>query len=86
MAPSNGYRAVHLVIEADDRPIEVQIRTVFQHLWAQLSERLCDTLGAPGIKYGEYPSEYPDVGRILVASSKAIEDFEADEIAAGPAV
>jgi hypothetical protein len=80
---SHGYRAVHVVVRIDRWRIEVQVRTVFQHLWAQLSERLCDTLGFPGIKYGDYPSEYPQVGRILSGTSSAIADFEAQELQGG---
>jgi ppGpp synthetase/RelA/SpoT-type nucleotidyltranferase len=77
---SHGYRAVHVIALSQEYPIEVQIRTVFQHLWAQLSERLSDTLKSPGIKYGEYPTEFPDVGRILAAASDAIASFEAHEL------
>jgi GTP pyrophosphokinase len=75
-ATSHGYRAVHAIVNSMGWPIEVQVRTVFQHLWAQLSERLADTLGAPEIKYGDYPEDYPEVGRILSAVSRAIAEFE----------
>jgi len=49
--PSHGYRAVHVVALIDTRPIEIQIRTTLQHLWAELSEKLADLID-PGIKYG----------------------------------
>src|SRR5262249_50146389 len=38
--PSHGYRAVHLIAKADDKQIEVQVRTRLQHLWAEFSEKL----------------------------------------------
>ena len=47
-----GYRAVHVVVETDDRLyVEVQVRTEPQDLWAQLSEKFAETFG-PDIKYG----------------------------------
>lgn len=49
--PSHGYRAVHVVAEFAGKLIEIQVRTVFQHLWAELSEKFSDTVD-PGIKYG----------------------------------
>jgi ppGpp synthetase/RelA/SpoT-type nucleotidyltranferase len=49
--PSYGYRAVHMIATARNRPIEIQVRTELQHLWAQLSEKLSDSRD-PTIKYG----------------------------------
>jgi putative GTP pyrophosphokinase len=42
---SFGYRAVHLVIKVEARLVELQIRTEFQHVWAQISEKLADLFG-----------------------------------------
>ena len=50
-SPSFGYRAVHLIIEFNGKKVELQIRTLLQHLWAQLSEVLSET-SAPDLKYG----------------------------------
>ena len=52
--PSYGYRAVHVVVEMFGKSVEVQIRTSLQHSWAELSEKLSDTVD-PNIKYGGGP-------------------------------
>ena len=54
LSPVNGYRAVHVVTYIDNTPVEVQVRTVWQHEWADLYEKLADILGR-GIRYGEDP-------------------------------
>lgn len=54
--PSYGYRAVHIIATARNKPIEIQVRSELQHLWAQLSEKLSDVRD-PAIKYGGGDSE-----------------------------
>jgi ppGpp synthetase/RelA/SpoT-type nucleotidyltranferase len=54
--PVQGYRAVHVVVYPDAFPIEIQIRTQMQHVWAEVFEKLADALGR-GIRYGE-PAEH----------------------------
>ncbi len=54
--PSFGYRAVHIIVKVQGRPVEIQVRTRLQDLWAQIVERLADQWGR-GIRYGEPPSE-----------------------------
>lgn len=49
--PSNGYRAVHVVAKVNSQPVEIQVRTNLQHLWAEFSEKLSDVVDS-GIKYG----------------------------------
>ncbi|MEX1125220.1 MAG: RelA/SpoT domain-containing protein [Acidimicrobiia bacterium] len=41
----SGYRAVHVVVRRDDRLIEVQLRTVRQHRWADAVEQYSRQLG-----------------------------------------
>jgi ppGpp synthetase/RelA/SpoT-type nucleotidyltranferase len=38
--PSHGYRAVHVIVQVDQRIVEIQVRTTLQDLWAQVFERL----------------------------------------------
>lgn len=54
---SRGYRAVHVIVTIEGRPVEVQIRTTLQHQWANLFEKFADIVGR-GIRYGEPPDEW----------------------------
>jgi Region found in RelA / SpoT proteins len=54
-APVNGYRAVHVIAFPDGIPVEIQMRTRWQHEWAELFEKLADRVGR-GIRYGEPPA------------------------------
>jgi putative GTP pyrophosphokinase len=53
--PSHGYRAVHVIARIDEIPVEVQVRTTLQHVWAELSEKSADMFDA-ALKYGGGPS------------------------------
>jgi hypothetical protein len=55
--PMHGYAAVHVIVFPDDAPIEIQVRTEWQHEWAELFEKLADLVGR-GIRYGEPPAEW----------------------------
>ena len=57
-SPMHAYRAVHVVIQHHGVPVEVQVRTTLQDLWAQAMERFADRWGR-GIRYGE-PLDDPD--------------------------
>jgi len=56
--PSSGYRAVHVIVQVQGYPVEIQVRTGLQNAWAQVFERLADTWGRQ-IRYGE-PPDNPD--------------------------
>lgn len=60
--PSHGYRAVHVVVSLEGVNIEVQVRTVVQHFWADMMERLADHLGRQ-IRYGEPPTPQSGVSQ-----------------------
>jgi ppGpp synthetase/RelA/SpoT-type nucleotidyltranferase len=52
--PSYGYRAFHIIVTTDEHLVEIQLRTSLQHLWAELSEKLAESVGWE-IKYGGGP-------------------------------
>lgn len=45
LTPSFGYRAVHVIPFVEGFPIEIQIRTTWQDVWAQGSEKIGDVWG-----------------------------------------
>jgi ppGpp synthetase/RelA/SpoT-type nucleotidyltranferase len=63
--PSYGYRAVHVLVCLEDVNIEIQIRTLAQHMWADLMERLADRLGRQ-IRYGGAPVAPPGASQEAV--------------------
>ena len=70
--PSHGYRSVHLVVRQAGRPIEIQVRSHMQHIWAEISEKIAD-VSDPAVKYGGGPQSTKEV---LATASKTIERFE----------
>lgn len=72
--PSHGYRAVHVIAMAQNKPVEIQVRTELQHLWAEQSEKMSDS--DPRIKYG---GGDPDAQGLLLTNSTWIADIEKEE-------
>jgi len=73
--PSYGYRAVHMVPRIHGLPVEIQIRTSVQHLWAELSEKYADVVD-PAIKYGGGPPHARnllDQGSVVIAKVETLE-------------
>ncbi len=69
---ATGYRAVHVVVRRDDHPVEIQLRTPFQHEWAESVERFAARTGFP-LKDGEGPTElltYLDLVAWAIASDE----------------
>lgn len=73
--PSFGYRAVHVIVHVEGMPVEIQIRTELQDVWAQIVERLGDRWGR-GIRYGADPED-PDAtvrsGDLVMSRREAVE-------------
>lgn len=79
--PSNGYRAVHLVVQhVDEQHVEIQLRTELQDLWAQCSERLADLHGIE-VKYGGGP---PEISALLTRLSEFVAEIERLQMLASP--
>ena len=55
VTPRDGYRALHVVVRVQGRPVEVQVRTLLEDAWANASEALAKSVD-PEIKYGGGPS------------------------------
>lgn len=70
--PSHGYRAVHIIVRPKKRPVEIQVRTVLQHVWAELSEKAADTFGIE-VKYG---GGRKTVREALDRASETVASFE----------
>lgn len=51
-----GYRAVHIVVQYDERAVEIQLRTRLQHQWAYTVEKVGGRLGVD-LKSGIGPIE-----------------------------
>jgi hypothetical protein len=54
--PSSGYRAIHIIPIQDGCPVEIQLRTHYQDVWAQTMERFGDIWGR-AIRYGGEPDD-----------------------------
>ena len=73
---SHGYRAVHIIIKLLGKLIEVQIRTEWQHKWAEFSEKSSDKID-PALKYGGGDRE---ILELLYRVSDRVKDSEDIEI------
>jgi putative GTP pyrophosphokinase len=66
----DGYRAIHVIVRSSGLPIEVQIRTLSQDLWANLVEDY-DRESGSSVKFGggseEARSEFASVADTLAA-------------------
>lgn len=75
--PTHGYRAVHAIVPSRSKQVEVQIRTALQHRWAEVSEKLADSID-PAVKYGGGPEWLRE--RLIRTSDliAQVEQFEND--------
>lgn len=71
----SGYRAVHIVIERDGRPIEIQLRTAKHHEWAQTVESFSGSEGSNYKQDGMSPVQ------LMMAAISRVEQYqERDEV------
>jgi putative GTP pyrophosphokinase len=79
--PSHGYRAVHVIVRVGERAVEIQVRSLLQHMWAEVSEKFADVID-PGLKYGASDdasaSEFLSVMANLVAMEEDGEKIRAE--------
>jgi len=73
--PSHGYRAIHLIVRVSDKLVEIQVRTMLQHLWAEQSEKMSDLVD-PAIKYGGGAQDFQELLRVSSDAVGGIESLE----------
>jgi ppGpp synthetase/RelA/SpoT-type nucleotidyltranferase len=61
-----------VVVEVLGKPVEIQVRTTFQHIWGEISEKYADLYGSE-IKYGGGSQE---IRRTLKRMSTSIARYE----------
>ncbi|HVE68708.1 MAG TPA: RelA/SpoT domain-containing protein, partial [Solirubrobacteraceae bacterium] len=69
--PVSGYRAYHLVVQKEGHLVEVQLRTISQHAWAEVIESTDRRVPTIDLKSGRAPVEvleYYRLGAELLAS------------------
>jgi putative GTP pyrophosphokinase len=75
---TSGYRALHLIVRRDGYPIEVQLRTIAQDVWANTVEVQGREHGI-GLKFGDGG---PDLRGYFVALANLLARFDRGEISA----
>ncbi len=71
--PSHGYRGVHIIVDVEGQCVEIQARSMLQHLWAEFSEKLSDVID-PSIKYGG--GEENSISELLQKQAVSIANIE----------
>jgi|Tabmets5t2r1_1033131.scaffolds.fasta_scaffold02107_3 Region found in RelA / SpoT proteins len=66
-SPRHGYRAMHVITQAQGCRVEIQVRTQLQHYWAELIETFAGVWGRQ-VRYGE-PPDQPDM---LIAGERSV--------------
>lgn len=79
----SGYRAIHLVVQQDDRRIEIQLRTPWQDMWAQSAEEDTARLGL-GLKFGLGPEGLREYYQLMADVMAAREEGKLVDEASWP--
>ena len=58
-----GYRALHMIVVREERLIEIQLRTLRQHAWAEAVERVT-ALSDHDVKEGRAPDDFLEYFRL----------------------
>lgn len=61
--PDTGYRALHVIVRREGMQLEVQLRTMRQHAWAEAVERAANRTGYR-LKDGDGPPEIVEYFRV----------------------
>ena len=77
--PSHGYRGVHIIVNVKGQAIEIQVRSLLQHLWAEFSEKVSDVLD-PSIKYGGGEEDIKELLQESTLLMTRIEDIELENM------
>jgi putative GTP pyrophosphokinase len=72
----SGYRALHLIVRRNGYPVEVQLRTIGQDIWANTVEEIGRQVGV-GLKFG---AGDPRLHSIFVAMSEVLARFDRAEM------
>ena len=75
----SGYRAMHLIVRRKGYPIEVQLRTIAQDVWANNVEQIGREVGV-GFKFGE---GLADLHARFYATADVLARFDRGEIPPG---
>lgn len=78
----SGYRGIHIVVQYDGFPIEVQLRTGLQHAWGVAIEQVGPRIGSD-LKSGEGPAEVLHLFRVFgdfLAQSEGLPASDVDWI------
>lgn len=71
--PRAGYRALHAEVTFQGSLLEVQVRTLMQHAWADAYERLADTAGR-SIRYSADTSHLSPENRVRVEQMRQLSE------------
>lgn len=73
--PDTGYRALHIMVAREQRMVEIQLRTLREHAWAEAVERVT-ALSEHDVKEGRAPDEFLEYFRLASDAFFAMDNHE----------